>query len=475
MRTDLESRATPPERLAKSDVFCILPWLHMHVAPDGRVLPCCACANWDRPFGSLRSATLAQLWNSAGIRRMRLNMLRGEGSPECRYCYRLEAGSGPSLRREVNERFRHRMAWTGETRPDGGLERLRMSLMDVRFSNLCNFRCRICGPGSSSGCYEDVRKLWGTPAHPKILTPMENPDELWRQIEPLLPDLEEIYFAGGEPLLQDEHYRMLDLLIARRLFEVKISYSTNFSVMEYRGRDVMALWDKFKTVNVLASLDGMGERGEYLRSGMQWEQALRNRRRMLQVCPRAEFFVAPVLWIMNSLHLPDFHKEWLDQGLVNPGHWKFQMLLAPEEYCIQALPQALKRRVAERYERHIERLLGVLGAGEDDARCYRSALTFMMARDESARLPRFRERTRQLDELRDERFAATFPELASLMSAYNDQEYDPPFKPIYLLRPAYLSKRIRQIRSLAELRWKLKNLFVLLWEIVTCRYHDPPQ
>ena len=86
---------------------------------------------------------------------------------------------------------------------------------------------------------------------------LAGPEALWRQIEPLLPALEEVYFAGGEPLVMEEHERILRFLIDRRLFHVRLIYNTNFSVMAYRGSDFVRMWDRFETVRIGARLDAI--------------------------------------------------------------------------------------------------------------------------------------------------------------------------------------------------------------------------
>jgi len=445
----------------------MLPWVHMNVATNGDVKPCCV-ADQNRPVGNLHSAALKELWNSADMRRMRLNMLGGEKSPQCRYCYDLEKGQFPSPRQYANKHFAHHFPAVEKTRPDGSLERPRMALMDIRFSNVCNFRCRTCTPTASSSWHEDAKALNGY-SDPKILTPTADPEDLWRQIEPLIPDLEEIWFTGGEPFLGNDHLRLLNLLIHKRILNVKIRYSTNFSAITRWSADVMKAWSHFRGIEIRASLDAIGKRGDYLRKGMAWKQVIRDRKAMATICPEVHFMVAPTISIMNVLHLPDFHREWLEQGLVKFGNWRPNILSSPEEYCIQALPSSIKQEVIEKYERHIETTLRPrkgddepltekapdatpeqraeappkptdmakgdtfykiamsLNAGwrsrmpdktpgaSADAMYYKATLNFMTARDRSAWLPKFRETTGNLDRLRGENFSEVFPELARLM------------------------------------------------------------
>jgi radical SAM protein with 4Fe4S-binding SPASM domain len=412
----LKDGAVDAGLIDESKVFCMLPWIHMHVSSNGAVQSCCTAG--DFPIGNLKKATLRQLWNSPDLRELRLNMLKGKRSPQCSNCYVLEESRFRSLRQNYNDGWRHRLSEVEATRKDGGLDRFHMPFMNIRFSNLCNFRCRTCGPQDSTSWYEDARRLRGSVPHPKFMTPTEDPEDLWRQIEPLVPTLEEIDFAGGEPLLMDEHYRILRLLIERRLTHVRLVYATNFSIMSHQGQDVMDLWNRFDSVAVAASLDASGRRGEYLRKGQDWSQVVANRERLARTCPRVKFRVMPVLDVMNALHMPDFHREWLDKGYVGPGDWHMNMLLGPHEYRLSILPPHLKRQVAEKYARHADYLRGAHGeAAKREIEAFLGAVDFMMTEDCTDHLDRFRDLTGKLDRMRGESFEDVFPELAELMLA----------------------------------------------------------
>lgn len=398
--------------LKKSGVFCMAPWVHLCIPPDGRVFQCCF-SPWDMPVGNLREQTLAEVWNSGALRRIRLNMLSGRESPECARCYELDKLGHSNLRSWVNADFAHHFPLVSATRDDGSVARLNLPYLDVRFSNLCNFRCRVCTPGQSSAWYEDGA-LTGTLSsnQPKVLTPTADPEDLWRQLEPLIPSLERIYFTGGEPLIMEHHYRLLNLLIEKKMFNVELVYNTNFSQTSYAGQDALPLWDKFRKVQVYASLDALGGRGEYLRKGQDWAQVLANRARLMKICPRTDFKVTCTLSAMNALHLPDFHSTWVEQGHIKPDDLYINILFWPDEYRMQILPRHLKEEVAKKYEKHLEAMSGLSKEKQSD---FRAAVSFMQAQDKSGLLGKFRQRVRQLDQIRGESFAAVFPELEELM------------------------------------------------------------
>lgn len=395
--------------LGTSSTFCMLPWIHLHVWPDGTTFPCCFFSN-DEPVGSMREKSLEELWNSDRMKRLRLAMLTDQPTQACSRCYELEHAGSPSLRTNLNQSFAHHFPRTASTRADGSVDGLNFAYFDVRFSNLCNFKCRTCGPDLSSSWYEDAAP--GGWKKPKLLHPTRNPADLWRQIEPLIPGIEEVYFAGGEPLITDEHYQILKLLIAAGRTRVRVRYNTNFSTMVFRGEDVRELWTHFEDVSVGASLDAMGARGEYMRKGTEWQLIEDNRRRMLTICPKACFHISATLSIMNVLHFPDFHRAWIEAGLVGPSDLHINLLTFPAHYRIQVLPPWFKQQVHDRYREHLDFLAGFGGAADGAKRLFASALKFMDELDMRSELPRFRELTEQLDKLRGERFADVFPELA---------------------------------------------------------------
>ncbi|HVA65872.1 MAG TPA: twitch domain-containing radical SAM protein [Elusimicrobiota bacterium] len=402
------------QRLRDSKVFCILPWMHLSAWPDGNVYPC--CATWKAPpLGNLKKDSLPELWNSESERQLRLNMLRGERSSACSRCYEAESHGSPSQRQRMNKNFPHRYGLAEHTKPDGTVEPFKLFYLDFRFSNVCNFRCRMCGPIFSSSWHADYAALTGKQSETMALLRPGESDALWTQIEKLLPDLEEIYFAGGEPLLMEEHFRILDFLVKRKLFHVRLLYSTNFSMTHFQDHDIFALWDKFETVHVGASIDAMGRRGEYIRKGQKWEDILANREHMARVCPRAQLNLISTLSALNSLCLPDLQKDWLEKGYVLAKNMVINLVMTPEHYQLQILPPSLKERVREKYARHIETVLAPFGHEASAAVDYiNGAVEFMMARDLPEERLRFQEITAKLDALRGERFADVFPELREL-------------------------------------------------------------
>lgn len=400
-------------RLLDSDTFCIIPWTHLHAHPDGRAFACCMSDMSTPPLGNLREQSINDVWNSPGYRAMRLRLLRGQKVGACRKCYEQESLGLASKRKSSNRQLGHHIGEALATRPDGSVATANLVYWDIRFSNLCNLSCRSCGALFSSSWFEDHVVLYGPPGHAKVMHVGRETENLWPQLEEHIPKLEKITFGGGEPMIMEEHYRILRELDARRMHHVRLFYHTNFTSLKYKDLDVLELWNRFEEVNVGASLDGMGARGALLRKGSNWEKIESNRRLTIEKCPRINFYVAPTLGLANSLHLPDFHRAWIEGGFIDAGQWQLSCLQEPVWLRLDVLPPVLKTQVTDKYLNHIE-WLKEQGAPAEVTDAYQGAIAFMNRFDRSSELAKFVSWSNRLDALRNENMLSIFPELKPL-------------------------------------------------------------
>ena len=407
-------------RLTESKSFCMMPWTHMHAFPDGRAFPCCLSV--DRyPIGDLHQNTLAEVWNDQPLRDMRVNMLADKPTRECAKCYEQEDAGFFSMRNSSNKAFGHHIHEVDQTHPDGTHDDFKMRYYDIRFSNLCNFKCRSCGSIFSSNWYQDEVKMFGPRPYPQIAIAGRHKDDMWQQMQEHIPHLEQIYFAGGEPLIMEEHYRILRELVDREMFHVRLQYNTNFSELRFKGQDVLELWKLFDNVSVGASLDGSHARGEYIRKGQNWSETVANRERMLRTCPDVDFYVSSTVSIFNVLHIPDFHREWVDLGLIQPKDWNINILQGPDHERVNILPQHYKDLARQRIANHID-WLAPLDPVTRATNGYRSLINFMSQDDGNTTgesdldglLQEFFKRNYALDKFRGENFYTTFPEYQDL-------------------------------------------------------------
>jgi radical SAM protein with 4Fe4S-binding SPASM domain len=415
---------TQADLLMTSKTFCMLPWVHMHAFPDGRAYPCCLADYW-HPVGDLRKSTMAEVWNQEPYRKLRKNMISETKSKECSKCYEQEQNGFFSMRNDANRNYGHHIEEVDATLADGTNPEFKIRYWDVRFSNLCNFRCRSCGPIFSSNWYQDHVKMYGK--KPDVLGrdmavieyTTGNEDDMIAQMMPHVPHLEQVYFAGGEPLIMKEHYYLLEKLIEAGKTDVRIQYNTNFSELAFKDKHVFEYWKHFKNVSVGASLDASGARAELMRKGTDWAQAVDNRKRMQAEVPHVDFYISATISSMNVLHVLDFHREWTELGLINAKDFNVNICQSPEWYRVDIFPEEFKQDViVPAYEQHIAWL-----KPQDNLKRatngFRSTLNLLKSTDQSHLWPRFVEECTKLDTVRKEDFWATFPELASL------RDYEP--------------------------------------------------
>ena len=394
--------------LKQSRTFCIYPWIHLHAYPTGEAYPCCH-AEMQHPVGNCRNNTLEEIWHDEPMQQLRDNMLNERESDACRRCYEQESAGFFSGRRSANKHHGHHIKKL-DTNP------FEMTYWDVRFSNLCNLRCRSCGHIFSSQWYQDQVRLAGPEwrAQNRALNYAGRTEtDMWQQLEPHLDYVEQIYFAGGEPLLMEEHYRILEELVRRQRFDVRLIYNTNFTHTELKDRSVFEYWKQFDSVSVGASLDAMGARAEYIRKGSDWSVIEHNRQQMMTICPKVDFYVSATLSIMNAWHLPDFHKAWTERGLIKAQDFNVNILQDPDYYRIDIAPQHYKLQLQQRFQDHIDWL-----RPQDNLQRattgFESAINFMMATDRSELVAKFWSKTNQLDTIRNENVLTTIPELVAL-------------------------------------------------------------
>ena len=405
--------------VTESNYFCMMPWVHMHAYPDGRVYPCCLADYW-HPVGDLRKNTMIEIWNNEKYKELRRNMLEEKPSQVCNKCYEQESNGFFSMRYDSNRNYGHHIQDIESSGPDGYNPNFKLRYWDVRFSNLCNFRCRTCGPTFSSNWYNDYVKMYSKVPDvlgrdmARIEYTAGDENSMLEQMEAHIPYLEQVYFAGGEPLIMKEHYYLLEKLIEYGKTDVRIQYNTNFSELAFKDKHVFDYWKHFKHISVGASLDASGARAELMRKGTVWSQTVENRRKMIVEVPHVDFYIAATISAMNVLHILDFHREWVELGLVKPKDFNFNICQSPEWYRIDIFPTKFKEEVLRpAYEKH----LAWLEPHDDLQRAsngFKSAINFMTKEDRSHLMPKFIEEVDKFDHLRSENFWTTFPELAVL-------------------------------------------------------------
>jgi sulfatase maturation enzyme AslB (radical SAM superfamily) len=399
----------------KSKVFCILPWIHMHMLPNAKVLPCCVWP-YDKPLSDASVSSLSEIWNSDGYKTLRLDMLKGQSTENCRHCYEVDGARGMSTRVSKNQRFAHLLDQAiASTKPDGSVEKINMAYFDVRFSNICNFKCRGCSVELSSAWYNDHEKLYNFKSDKPKYFSIDSYPNIWEELMTYIDTVEVAYFAGGEPLIMDDHYRVLDELIKRKKTAVTLSYNSNLSKIKYKDKNICDYWNQFQYVYMGVSIDDIEKRGEYFRHGMNWDKTLENIQYIKEHSPHVKFNVNCTINAMNVLYVTEIHQRLIEEKIIEPHEFTLNLLIDPEELRTRILPSELKGIATSKIKRY---MLDYLSFGWSQHSIlhmnsvFVSILQYMNQEDESNLIPQFIDRTKKLDMIRGESYKDIFPELA---------------------------------------------------------------
>jgi hypothetical protein len=285
--------------IGSNKTLCLAPWVHTYLSPQTERRMCCASREPAQNFqqyidtksgtGNYIPITLEQHWNSDHMRGVRTRMMAGQTLPECEVCND-QLLNTDVYRSYFNQMFAHLRDQAISSTTSDGYTSMQPVSWDYRFSNLCNFKCRMCGDMLSSAWeseqrahnsidWSDAKNNWMQPAIRQQITDFQNhtvEQEFAQAVEE--HRIEEVYWVGGEPLMYEQHWRYMRRIIelgdGGRLYA---RYNTNLSRVDYRGanlyRDILS---HVRDWQICASLDGTGQIGEYIRTGLNYESWLHN-------------------------------------------------------------------------------------------------------------------------------------------------------------------------------------------------------
>ena len=410
---DKQSDSINFDEIKDNDVMCILPWIHMHPWPNGKTMLCCD-SPWESHIGDLRENSLQEVWNSEDMKQVRLKMLQGKKCKQCVRCYEKEKYGHDSLRVRSNKDWLEKH-WdkVAKTNPDGSLDDLHIVYLDFRFSNVCNLRCRYCGPELSSNWFKDaVKSSWNITPTEQVIQIRNDVDGFMGEFEPMLEHIEQIYWAGGEPIIMDEHWAIMNKLVEMGKTDIRIFYNTNFTKLKYKKYNVLDLWKNCDHISIGASLDAEGVRGEYQRKGTKWADVVNNIEQLREQAPEIDFYVSATVSAYNAWHITDFHRNWVKKGYIKPGDWYMNVLLNNPRFRMSVLPSEFKQEIKYKWEKHLRWLepQDHIGRATEG---YKSAIKFLDD-DHTELWQEFKDFNIEFDKLREENFEEVYPELAKL-------------------------------------------------------------
>jgi radical SAM protein with 4Fe4S-binding SPASM domain len=334
----------------KKDTICAIPWMHLNFEPNGKVVPCCLTSHHNYFAGDLKTQSIEEIWNSKNMKSLRKQMINGERPKICDTCWKKEDVTGVSGRHYHNRDFPGVIKKIPDiTLEDGTCTEMDLKYWDFRFSNLCNYKCRSCGPRYSSAWVPDAKKLGYTDQEKvwniETIEDKTNIDFLENQID----NVKRIYFAGGEPLLMPEHWQILDKLVEKKRFDVKLSYNTNCSTLVYGKKNIIDYWSQWQLgkLEVWPSLDEIGERAELIRSGTVWSKLEEN---LKELAKHENIILRPGMTIgaWNVRRLPQIITYLTELGVIrrhpvihdyiNYNNFFINLLDHPKHYHVSILP-----------------------------------------------------------------------------------------------------------------------------------------
>lgn len=387
--------------------YCVLPFIHMEIQPSGGVYSCCHSNN-PQELGHLHKDSLLEIWNGKNLEEFQNEFTHGNPKDleHCKDCFYYESLDAESWRQAENRNWK-------EVIPKlEGNKLFKPKSISVRFSNLCNFSCRTCKPATSTGWFPDAKFLNPKGDYHKKSSTLPSAPML-SQLDPFIDDLHHLYFAGGEPLMEIEHYQILEEFIKRNP-TVELSYDTNLSILKLGQYNAIEQWKNFKTVNLSASVDGFGPKGEYIRKGLAWDDYLNNWNLIKRELPHVRMRINFTLSIYNMFHVLEFIEEVMRLDMFSqndPNDLTISLVEEPSWQSLQALPADVKDIVEKKYLDFIKKNIG-FGKIEKDLGI---ALKYMRGNDLSNLMPTFRTFNTKIDLIRAEKFKSLFEEEASLL------------------------------------------------------------
>ena len=443
--------------------YCPLPWIFQAIRNNGDIRVCCQ-ANASESRGIYRKEngeaynanrdSLLESRNSELAKEIRKSMLEDRSHEACQRCDKEDAAGIRSRRqyevKHANDFFNLDKA-KSLTNEDGSIDPQKVPLhyVDFRFGNKCNLKCRMCGPTDSDAWYDDYVGVWGVESYDdsqgqvKLIKNEQgrykpevddyawiDNDHFWNQMGDNLDHLQLIHTVGGEPMLIEKHYELLQKAIDRGIAKnITVEYNSNITVFPPK---VWEIWKHFKQIQIGMSLDATGSANDYIRYPAKWNTIEKNIKKLEEADGHFNLWIATTVQIYNVLELPKLMKWRLEQDFKRINIWYGQPIITthplhnPRHLNVKILPKKAKEQIKVIYDEFypwLEEFIKRKDIKENEAENLRfhahkildGYVEYMNADDWSDTLPKFWKYTKALDNLRGESFEQTLPDLYELI------------------------------------------------------------
>ena len=407
------------------------PFTGLATREDGAVKVCCRSA----PIGFIQESSLEEIWNNDSMREVRRQVLCGERPEVCKPCFDLEDQGVESLRqRHINgiipEARINLYPKVLDQLNDNYTMPFEIPTMEIKLNNLCNLKCRMCHPMDSTAWndWSEVKELYNKEGNflpdkiiklnlerKPFLDSFENTDKWWSSFEKLLPHFRRVEFAGGEPLMDPQHYRILDMLKPYGK-NIEIKYATNGTTLGIsKDRTVHDYWPYFKSVAVNVSLDGIHDVYNHIRTNSNFSEVEKNIKE-IQTIPNVSrvvgAFTAQAGNILQTAECIDYFINKMD--IVFYSH----RVSYPNCLSAQVLPRELNDLAISRLQSVADRVHKFPNIKKYPIlekitqQQIKDNVNYLQAKDQSHLWPDFLEFNRRLDVTRNQSLIEAVPEFA---------------------------------------------------------------
>ena len=435
--------------------FCALPWIHLATRPNGDARLCCVtnasgAHTGDHTVGLVKKEngqpanfgedTPLSAFNNEYMRDVRKTMLAGQIPASCTKCFEEETNGVISKRLwelyEWNKEGLNFQELIDNTKEDGEIPPI-IRYLDLRLGHTCNLKCVMCSPHDSSRWVQDYPKMISATKSETVLKQITwdkkkfnnywyQKPEFWNEIFDQIPNISQIYFAGGEPLMIAEHRNFLDEIIRRGYNnKIMLRYNSNGIMV---NDEIIELWSKFKQVRFAFSIDAIMEKNWYIRYPTAWKD-IEKSLTLLDNTPDNIH-----VHVFNIKHIIDFAKWKLNQNFKKINKFKMDQYEAGGGIInlhLLYIPTFLSARILPKEDKDKIRIMFIEfkqwlwdNYRQDDAfwidnpygwKRWEAILRFIETEDHSHLLPDFKEYVNNLDRIRNTNSKDVFPELSHLL------------------------------------------------------------
>lgn len=442
--------------MSENKSWCPIPWNSISTRLNGYYRLCSQSHADKKTMGIFRddagkiltadNTSIEEARNSNLVKEVREYMIRGELHPTCYRCNH-EDSLGIMSRRQWSktETDQIDLGYCIENTKDTGeidTNKFAIREADLRFGNFCNIKCRSCWPGESTAWYEDWYKLgikkFNVNPDTVHLT-MENGkmiatgddgfkwyerSDIFEQLS-AMPGLRKIHISGGEPIFIKKHFDFLEMLVlSGNSKNIMIDYNSNITNIP---KKIIDIWKNFRTIQMGASIDGIGNVNDYIRHPSKWKKIEDNFKKLSEL-ENCRLWVTTTVMIYNILYLPDIFEWTFSMNNMIDVHdlhtvINLHLLRNPEYLNIQVLPWEAKIAVKHKLDRWLKKMMtsNLNQSVKNQLKSLINGYTeYMFQQDLSEKhLGEFFKITSSLDKMRNESFSSSLPELHSIIGSYS--------------------------------------------------------